>query len=68
MLNWSNKLTDEERQVFNHVFGVHEDTIFSPEHMKKPGAIATHTGFSNSKISRLRNSIAEKVRDTVDLL
>ena len=68
MLRWSNKLSDEERQVFNHVFGVHDDGIFSPKHMKKPGEIAKITGFSNSKISRIRNSIADKVRDTVDLL
>lgn len=73
MLKWSNKLTDEERTVFNHVFGVHHDEngehhIFHPEHMKKPGEIAKITGFSNSKISRIRNNIADKVRSTVDLL
>jgi len=68
MLRWSNKLNEEERTVFNHVFGVHEENIFHPDHMKKPGEIAKITGYSNSKISRIRNSIAEKVRNTVDVL
>lgn len=75
MLHSSRKLSTEERHVFNHIFGVHTDphnstgeTMFHPAHMKKPGEIASITGFSNSKISRLRNSIADKIKDTVDLL
>jgi len=68
LLMWSNKLTDEERQVFNHVFGVHEDQILVSGKMKKPGDIARSTGFSNSKISRIRNSIAKKIQMAADLV
>lgn len=68
LLRWSNKLNHEEKSVFDHVFGVHENDIFVEHHMKKPGDIARLTGFSNSKISRIRNSIADKVRQTVDVL
>ncbi len=68
LLRWSNKLSDEERTVFNHIFGVHEDQILVQGKMKKPGDIAKITGFSNSKISRVRNSIAKKIQQATEYI
>ncbi len=67
LLRYDSTLTPEERAVYNHTFGVHNDEVFVEHKMLKPGEIAKKLNMNNAKVSRIRNSLAKKVREISEL-